>query len=249
MKLSYLLFLLFMQSIVSETLSGTTRKPTKKRIRKPTKAPTKKTPSEEIACKFIKQPSIQECRKIKSFEGFPNGCTIPSEIGLLTALTSLSFYEVGPCISGKYYQDPMLILRSQEHQILISLAILLSLPKLTAGTIPSTIGRLTGLRYLSFQENFFTGTLPSEIGRLTALTYLDFSLNQLSGSIPSSIFNLSNLRNLALWSNKFSGSIPSNVKNLSHLEKLGLSDNRLTGSIPFPALAVTAVKRIDLSGA
>jgi hypothetical protein len=56
---------------------------------------------EKVACKFIKQPSLEKCRKITSFEGMPNGCTIPSEIGLLTALTELSLYEVGSCISGK----------------------------------------------------------------------------------------------------------------------------------------------------
>jgi Leucine-rich repeat (LRR) protein len=43
---------------------------------------------------------------------------------------------------------------------------------------------------LSLSENQLTGEIPSEIGNLTNLTWLSLDDNQLTGSIPESICDL-----------------------------------------------------------
>lgn len=58
------------------------------------------------------------------------------------------------------------------------------------GSIPSEIGRWTGMTYyFSLGGNGgITGSIPSELGQLTAFTeYLTFESNALSGSIPSEL--------------------------------------------------------------
>ena len=62
-------------------------------------------------------------------------------------------------------------------------------------TIPSEIGLLTQLTYLSLNSNVLTSTIPTEIGLLTQLTLLDvfrkeyipldFISNNLTSAIPS----------------------------------------------------------------
>ncbi len=108
------------------------------------------------------------------------------------------------------------------------------------GSIPSVLGRLTGLTYLNLRSNDLTGQIPSELGNLTGLTYLNLHSNRLSGRIPDSLGNLTNLRELWLHANHrgndptsgLSGRIPAAFGNLSKLEKVKLRNNRLSGSIP-----------------
>jgi hypothetical protein len=85
--------------------------------------------AELIACAFIAQASLIECRLQRTVLE-TKGLTIPSEIGLLTKLTYLSLENA----------------------------------ELT-GTIPTTIGELTELEYLSFSSNSaLMGAIPSSIG-------------------------------------------------------------------------------------
>jgi hypothetical protein len=89
-----------------------------------------------------------------------------------------------------------------------------------SGAIPSSIGNLINLQYLSLQQNQLNGTIPSSIANLRNLRTLSFWRNQLSGEIPSSIVNLINLRELYLSSNQFSGAIPASIGNLKTLQYL-----------------------------
>ncbi|MCH2650802.1 MAG: T9SS type A sorting domain-containing protein [Candidatus Marinimicrobia bacterium] len=77
-----------------------------------------------------------------------------------------------------------------------------------------------------------TANIPSEIGNLTELTFLSLSDNHLSGEIPSSIGNLVNLERLSFWDNDLSGEIPESIGNLTNLNLLWLKHNQLTGPIP-----------------
>ncbi|SVD61753.1 uncharacterized protein METZ01_LOCUS414607, partial [marine metagenome] len=96
-------------------------------------------------------------------------------------------------------------------------------------------GNCYSIEYTTELELFFsglTGEIPSEIGNLTNLTYLSLGINQLTGEIPSEIGNLTNLTSLSLSSNQLTGAIPPEIGNLTNLIVLGLQDNQLTGSIP-----------------
>jgi len=60
------------------------------------------------------------------------------------------------------------------------------------GTVPTELGRLTGLTYLDFSSSGITGSIPSELEALTALTFLG-GANALAGTIPSALSALTSL--------------------------------------------------------
>jgi Leucine-rich repeat (LRR) protein len=153
--------------------------------------------AELIACVFIAQASLSDCRLQRTVLE-TKGLTIPSEIGLLTKLTYLSLENA----------------------------------ELT-GTIPTTIGELTELEYLSFSSNSaLMGAIPSSIGDLVRLTYLSFAKSGLTGSIPSSVGSLKQLQHLDLALNAFTGAIPLSIGEPTLLTHLVFASNQLTGGIP-----------------
>eukprot|EP00934_Nitzschia_sp_Nitz4_P002572 Nitzschia sp. Nitz4//scaffold214_size40253//1387//19208//NITZ4_007584-RA/size40253-snap-gene-0.62-mRNA-1//-1//CDS//3329542090//2562//frame0 len=120
------------------------------------------------------------------------------------------------------------------------------------GTIPTTLGLLTGLASLELSENIINFTLPSELGNLSELVWnlIAFNNTRLRGTIPatlgldlgdnsftrtifSKVGNLSSLYTLHLSGNHPSGSLPSEIGKLSNLSSLELHDNsQLAGTIP-----------------
>ena len=122
-----------------------------------------------------------------------------------------------------------------------------------SGSLPTELGNLSNLTYLSLGSNSLSGSLPTELGNLSNLTYLSLGSNSLSGSIPSELGNLSNLTGLSLGSNNLSGSIPSELGNLVKLTRLALGSNELSGSIPgelgnLVELTILSLDRNELSG-
>ena len=101
-----------------------------------------------------------------------------------------------------------------------------------SGSIPSDLGNLTNLIYLSLSSNSLSGSIPSELGNLTNLTDLYLNSNSLSGSIPSELGKLTNLTRLGLYSNSLSGRIPAELGKLTNLTDLYLYSNILSGNIP-----------------
>ncbi len=101
------------------------------------------------------------------------------------------------------------------------------------GSIPTELGNLTNLEWLSLDDNALSGSIPTELGNLTNLTELWLNKNQLSGSIPTELGNLTNLTGLWLDKNQLSGSIPTELGNLTNLTELWLNDNTsLAGALP-----------------
>ena len=146
---------------------------------------------------------------------------IPSELGMLTSLTTLNLSSNS--LSG---QIP------PELSYLANLTLLdISNCGLT-GPIPAELGELTNLRRLELSVNNLTGPIPPELGNLASLTELWLSLNNLTGPIPPELGNLSNLTRLILWYNNLTGPIPAQLGNLANLRELLLHDNDLTGTIP-----------------
>jgi hypothetical protein len=96
-----------------------------------------------------------------------------------------------------------------------------------SGSIPSSIGSITGLGFLNLSNNLLTGTIPSVIGSLTNLGTLYLNGNQLNGVVPSSIGNLTNLTALDVSSNLLT-SMPSSLGSLTNMYLFNCYHNRFT---------------------
>ena len=116
-----------------------------------------------------------------------------------------------------------------------------------AGTIPASIGNLTGMNSFVAVGNQLSGSLPSSIGNLSALTSLALDNNQLSGNLPSSLGSLSGLGSLSLSSNQFTGNIPSGIWNLLQLSSLNLSSNQLADTIPVSVANLSQLGTFNLA--
>ncbi|KAK1416465.1 hypothetical protein QVD17_32256 [Tagetes erecta] len=137
-----------------------------------------------------------------------------------------------------------------------------------SGSIPSSLGRLTGLRALSFGSNRLNGPIPEALGRLRFLEVLDLSFNQINGpiptfsgplielqlshnylncSIPESFGSLATLNNLNLECNQLTGPIPSSVGRLVALKTFSMSSNMLNGTIPLAIGQLTKLDFLDVS--
>ena len=78
-----------------------------------------------------------------------------------------------------------------------------------SSSIPSELGRVTGLREVWLQVNSFTGSLPTEVGKLLELTSrFNLHTNEVSGSIPTQLGNMVKLSyGVELDRNEFLSSI------------------------------------------
>ncbi|PPD74817.1 hypothetical protein GOBAR_DD28248 [Gossypium barbadense] len=101
-----------------------------------------------------------------------------------------------------------------------------------SGPIPSYLGNITSLKYLSLENNLFSGTIPPEFGKLVNLENLTLSANYLVGKFPSFLANLSNIKELRISSNNFSGKMPDIFQSWKQLEKLEIQASGFEGPIP-----------------
>ena len=142
------------------------------------------TAAKQMACNFLSIPNLTTCLSTLAFSysflNRPTGSTIPSEIGLLTQMTSLRFFDVS-----------LTSTIPSEIGLLTQLVYLDFVENALTSSIPSEIGLLTQLAYLDFSENDLTSAIPNEIDLLTQLTVLGFNDNALMGTIPSSLCSLS----------------------------------------------------------
>ncbi len=114
------------------------------------------------------------------------------------------------------------------------------------GSIPGSIGNLTGLVALDLSSNELTGGIPTNIGRLKKLTALDLSGNLLTGPIPGQVGGLTALSvELDLHSNQLSGPLPDSLTNLNAVQILDLGSNNLSGPIEVVG-GLPSLRQIDL---
>ena len=114
------------------------------------------------------------------------------------------------------------------------------------GSIPGSIGNLTGLVTLDLASNELAGSIPTNIGRLKKLTALDLSGNLLTGAIPSQVGGLTSLSvELDLHSNQLTGGLPTSLTNLNAVQILDLGSNSLSGPIDVVG-GMPSLRQIDL---
>jgi hypothetical protein len=73
--------------------------------------------------------------------------------------------------------------------------------------------------------------MPTEIGNLTSLAFLSFDFNDVSGELPTTFEQLSNLTSLSFRHNNLQGSLPTWLDKLDGLKELGLSSNNFQGQV------------------
>ncbi|CAB9518621.1 leucine Rich Repeat [Seminavis robusta] len=112
------------------------------------------------------------------------GGTLPSEIGLATQLTEFR----------ASYSNMEGALPEEMYTGLTDLVAFVANDCNFAGTISSSLGRLTGLQWLGLANNNFDSMIPNEIESLTLLRQLKVNGNQLTGTVPVSV-----CQNLVYW--------------------------------------------------
>eukprot|EP00934_Nitzschia_sp_Nitz4_P004480 Nitzschia sp. Nitz4//scaffold404_size10607//1731//4123//NITZ4_009067-RA/size10607-snap-gene-0.74-mRNA-1//1//CDS//3329551099//4470//frame0 len=148
--------------------------------------------------------------------------TLPTEVGLLSKLTSLAlqknnFGNTIPTELGQLTEMKSLDLSENGFD----------------GTIPSEIGQLTSLYSFRVAKNDLTGNIPWQLARATDLTYARFEDNDLNGWIPQNFWRLSNLKSYSVANNeRMGGPIPSNYASLTKLESFQWQNTKITGYVP-----------------
>lgn len=161
--------------------------------------------------------------------------TLPTELGLLTALTLLR-------LDGNHLNGT--IPTELAHLENGNLAFLRLDGNDLVGSLPSELGLLTTLTRLTFGMNQLTGTIPTQLGELTSLEGIWAAGNTLEGSIPSELGLLTVATSLVLQRNRLTGAVPTELGSMN-LTTLWLYNNQLEGSLPTQVCQIPALS--DLS--
>jgi len=112
------------------------------------------------------------------------------------------------------------------------------------GSIPPSIGLLSGLKLLNISHNSISGEIPHELGQLAELQELSLAGNEISGVIPDSLGNLLKLNLTDLSRNKLVERIPTSFGDFQSLLYMDLSSNQLNGSIPMEILNLPTLSNV-----
>ena len=151
---------------------------------------------------------------------------VPPELALLTELRNFQLTE------SEVNEELTIFLPSELALVPKLQTLLLTDNKKLHGTIPPTIGSLSSLSFIDFDDNALNGTIPTELFLLTDLQSLRLSQNSLTGSLSTQFGLLTGLNALDLRGNSFSGDIPSELGLLEGLTILTISVNHSETSIP-----------------
>ncbi|MGI4734871.1 MAG: DUF6443 domain-containing protein [Janthinobacterium lividum] len=116
------------------------------------------------------------------------------------------------------------------------------------GTLPASLGQLTGLTGLRISLNSgLHGPLPTSVGQLRNLQSLTLYGLQLSGNLPSELGQLTQLQSIWVEACLFSGPIPPELGQLHQLQVLKLGSDRFSGPIPPELGQLTQLRQLLLS--
>ena len=110
------------------------------------------------------------------------------------------------------------------------------------GTIPSKILLSLASKLVEFylKDNQLVGSIPTEIGLLTSMQYLSLAENYLSEQIPTHIGLLTNMKNLGLNNLDIDGHIPTEIGLCTSLEYINANSCDLSGTLPSVSAHVCA---------
>ncbi|XP_002531999.2 leucine-rich repeat receptor-like serine/threonine-protein kinase BAM1 [Ricinus communis] len=178
----------------------------------------------------------QSLSRIRMGENFLNG-SLPKGLFGLPKLTQVELQD--NLLTGEF---PV-----TDDKIAVNLGqISLSNNHLT-GSLPSSIGKFSGVQKLLLDGNKFSGPIPPEIGKLQQLSKVDFSHNKFSGPIAPEISQCKLLTFVDLSRNELSGAIPTEITGMRILNYLNLSRNHLVGSIPASIATMQSLTSVDFS--
>ncbi|GIQ81126.1 vacuolar protein sorting-associated protein 62 [Kipferlia bialata] len=117
-----------------------------------------------------------------------------------------------------------------------------------SGTLPETLGCLSGLKALTLNENPALETeVPTSMSNIVGLQYLQANNAGLTGDFPECVCHLPYLQYLLLDNNSLSGDIPSCLGDLIFLRSLHACGNNLSGSVPATLDTLPFLREVRLS--
>ncbi|CAB9515221.1 Leucine Rich Repeat [Seminavis robusta] len=182
----------------------------------------------------------ESMEKLSLSRNFQLKGNIPTEVGLLTRLTILTFSITH--LSGTL---------PTELGQLLSLDELMISGSEFVGTLPTELGNLSNLTALGIQWADFSGSIPSEIlglSNLQTMFFFECPLLDTASFLPQVVGNLHNLELLGLSGRKTGEftSIPSEIGKLTNLATLILKDFQLNGPLPSELAMLTNLNYLDL---
>ena len=173
---------------------------------------------------------------------------IPSELGLLTGLTSYLQLNSNRLSGGIPTEFGQLTAIATSPLFLQANSL--------SKTLPTQLGCLTSVTALYVQQNDIKSSIPTEIGMMQNTEQLFLSKNTFYGSIPTEIGMFrETVKILALDDNNLEGDIPNSICGFSSLTIFDVSSNKFTGTLfpgdhscDFPALEIFRVSHNSFNG-
>ncbi|CAB9520215.1 Leucine Rich Repeat [Seminavis robusta] len=163
----------------------------------------------------------------------------PPEVALLTSLKYLGFYSMS------LFRTPAEVI-PQQLALLSNLTTVYVVDSNLDGTLPSYLSEFQQLESFSMAQNKdIRGRIPSELGLLTNLKYLSLRGNRISGEVPSELGMLSSLVELELENTNLRGTLPTAICMIPNLTKLSTDCSRISCPVQCPCKcdAVTPAPR------
>jgi hypothetical protein len=169
-------------------------------------------------------PTAFEPQEAGSFSGGGIAGTIPTELGMLVAVTSLILHDNPLVVSGTIPTEMGQATRLQLLRI-SNMGLF--------GTLPTEHGSMTKLEQARMSRNLLAGTIPTaELGSCFAMQLLELDRNSPTGTLPTELARMAQLATLRLSDDALTGPIPSDLGTLDFLEELSLGGNPLIEAVP-----------------